>query len=83
MNILTDLLIATADLPDPTQGFDWFRDIIEQVVVFGVIFVLTKFVFKLKIGQIVLALAIGGFAYYAIRNTETVFGWFEALLDLL
>ncbi|GAA0337550.1 hypothetical protein GCM10008931_31420 [Oceanobacillus oncorhynchi subsp. oncorhynchi] len=81
MNFLNELLIATANLPNPNQGFDWIKDVIEQVIFVGVAFVLLKFVFKLKIGQIVISILIGGVVYYSIRNTEKVFGWIEAFLN--
>lgn len=83
MYFFNKLLLGASKLPDPTEGFDWATDLIQQVVILAVIFVLTKFVFKLKIGQIIVALVIGGFVYYAITNTEKVFGWIEALLNTL
>ncbi|MEK4303708.1 TcpD family membrane protein [Oceanobacillus sp. FSL K6-0251] len=83
MNFFTNLMIATGNLPNINTGANWFTDVVEQIVVIIIIAIVAKFVAKLKIGQIVIAVIIGGFVYYTIRNTETVLGWIEALLNTL
>ena len=83
MNLLNNLLIGTANLPDITEGVNWGSNIIEQVVLLVAIFLFAKFLIKLKIGQIIGAMVVGGIVWFGIRNTEKVFGWIEALLETL
>lgn len=83
MNFLSNVVLATANLPSITTGGNWFTGIIEQIVVLFVIYLIVKNFAKFKIGAIISCMVIGGVVYFAVRNWNTVYGWIEALINTL
>lgn len=83
MNMLYTFLIASANLPSLDGITNWGQQIIEQVVMLTVFFLVGKYLINLKIGKIVMITILGGVIYFIIRNWSTVSNWINAFIDTL
>ena len=84
MSILSSLILATnSNLPSLDGITNWGQQIIEQVVMLTVFFLIGKYLIDLKIGKIVMITVLGGVIYFIIRNWTTVSNWINAFIDTL
>lgn len=84
MNIFDSfLLMNRTDLPDLGGVQNWGLTIAGQFVTLVVIFLVAKYLVRLKVGSIIGACVLGGAVTFVIQNWSTVSNWVDALISKL